>query len=104
MCGNGVRVFAHWLDRAGWLTDGGTLALGTRAGIRQVQLHADGVSVDMGPARVGPASTADVDGRAFTGTAVDVGNPHLACVTDIALDTLDLTAEPGHDRTCSRTG
>ena len=99
MCGNGVRVYAHWLDRAGWLTDGRTLALGTRAGIRQVQLHADGVSVDMGPARVGPASTADVDGRAFTGTAVDVGNPHLACVTDIALDTLDLTAEPGHDRT-----
>ena len=54
MCGNGVRVYAHWLDRAGWLTDGGTLALGTRAGIRQVRLTADGVSVDMGPARVGP--------------------------------------------------
>jgi diaminopimelate epimerase len=99
MCGNGVRVYAHWLDRAGWLTDGETLALGTRAGIRQVRLHADGVSVDMGPACVGPASTAEVDGRAFAGTAVDVGNPHLACVTDVALDTLDLTAEPGHDNT-----
>ena len=99
MCGNGVRVYAHWLDRAGWLPDGGTLALGTRAGIRQVRLTADGVSVDMGPARVGPASTADVDGRAFAGTAVDVGNPHLACVTDVALDALDLTVEPGHDRT-----
>ena len=30
---------------------------------------------------------------------MDVGNPHLACVTDVALDALDLTAEPGHDRT-----
>ena len=26
MCGNGVRVYAHWLDRAGWLPDGGTAA------------------------------------------------------------------------------
>ena len=75
MCGNGVRVYAHWLDRAGWLTDGRPLALGTRAGIRQVQLHADGVSVDMGPARVGPASTADVDGRAFTGTCLLYTSP-----------------------------
>ena len=29
---------------------------------------------------------------------MDVGNPHLACVTDVALDTLDLTVEPEHDR------
>ena len=32
MCGNGVRVYAHWLDRAGWLTGPETLRLGTRAG------------------------------------------------------------------------
>ncbi|HSK59361.1 MAG TPA: diaminopimelate epimerase [Actinomycetospora sp.] len=98
MCGNGVRVFAHWLERAGWLPEGDTHALGTRAGVRSVRLTDDGVSVDMGPARLGPESTALVGGRAFPGTAVDVGNPHLACVTDIALDALDLTVEPGHDR------
>jgi diaminopimelate epimerase len=28
---------------------------------------------------------------------VDVGNPHLACVTDAPLDALDLTAQPGYD-------
>jgi diaminopimelate epimerase len=104
MCGNGVRVYAHWLDRAGWLPDDGPLPLGTRAGVRGVRFFADGVSVDMGPARVGPASTAEVGGRTFAGTAVDVGNPHLACVTDVALETLDLTVEPAFDRALFRHG
>ncbi len=98
MCGNGVRVYAHWLDRAGWLPEADVLRLGTRAGVREVRFTGDGVAVDMGPARVGPASTAEVAARAFAGTAVDVGNPHLACVTDIALDALDLTVAPGYDR------
>jgi diaminopimelate epimerase len=98
MCGNGVRVYAHWLDRAGWLPDGGTLRLGTRAGVREVWFTGDEVSVDMGPARVGPASSARVGTRTFPGTAVDVGNPHLACVGDVELDALDLTVEPDHDR------
>jgi diaminopimelate epimerase len=38
-----------------------------------------------------------VAGRMFPGVAVDVGNPHLACVTDAALDALDLTVAPEHD-------
>ncbi len=102
MCGNGVRVYARWLAAAGWLPEGpaAPLRLGTRAGVREVRFVGDGpgdVAVDMGPARLGPASTATVGGRAFPGTAVDVGNPHLACVTDVALDGLDLTAQPDHD-------
>ena len=98
MCGNGVRVYAHWLDRAGWLPEADVLRLGTRAGAREVRFTGDGVAVDMGPARVGPPSTAEVAARAFEGTAVDVGNPHLACVTDVALDVLDLTVAPRYDR------
>jgi diaminopimelate epimerase len=98
MCGNGVRVFAHWLDRAGWLPEAGSLRLGTRAGVREVRFTGDGVSVDMGPARIGPGSTAEVGTQAFAGTAVDVGNPHLACVGDLDLEKLDLTVEPGYDR------
>ena len=97
MCGNGVRVYAHWLDRAGWLPEADVLRLGTRAGVREVRFTGDGVAVDMGPARVGPPSTAEVAARAFAGTAVDVGNPHLACVTDVALEALDLTVAPGYD-------
>jgi diaminopimelate epimerase len=96
MCGNGVRVYARWLQHAGWLP-GADLRLGTRAGIREVRFAGEEVAVDMGPARLGATSTATVGGHRFTGTAVDVGNPHLACVTDVALDGLDLTAQPDHD-------
>jgi diaminopimelate epimerase len=100
MCGNGVRVYARYLAHLGW-SGAGAVAIGTRAGVRQVVLHGpedgDHVSVDMGPATVGESSTAVVDGAAFPGTAVDVGNPHLACVTDAPIDGLDLTRPPGHD-------
>ena len=96
MCGNGVRVYGHYLAHRGWLPDG-ELALGTRGGVRTVRVAADEVSVDMGAATVGEASTASVHGAAFPGVAVDVGNPHLACVTDTTIDALDLTWPPGHD-------
>jgi diaminopimelate epimerase len=97
MCGNGVRVYARWLERAGWLTGGTELRLGTRAGVREVRFAGDDVAVDMGPVRLGGDSTATVGSRSFAGTAVDVGNPHLACVTDVALEGLDLDAQPGYD-------
>ncbi|WP_211223887.1 diaminopimelate epimerase [Pseudonocardia asaccharolytica] len=104
MCGNGVRVYARYLAHRGWLPDGpgAELKLGTRGGVRTVGFadgdgHAGEVAVGMGPAQIGPASTATVDGHAFPGVAVDVGNPHLACVTAVGLDSLDLTVPPGHD-------
>ncbi|OZM81072.1 diaminopimelate epimerase [Pseudonocardia sp. MH-G8] len=96
MCGNGVRVYARYLEHAGWLPGDG-FRLGTRGGVRTVRVAGDEVSVDMGAAAVGALSTASVDGHAFAGVAVDVGNPHLACVTDLAIDDLDLTRPPGHD-------
>ncbi len=96
MCGNGVRVYARYLAHRGWLGEG-ELALGTRGGVRTVTLHGDEVAVDMGAALVGESGTASIDGEAFPGLAVDVGNPHLACVTDVDIDHLDLTRPPGHD-------
>ena len=96
MCGNGVRVYARYLAERGWL-DGPELRLGTRAGVRSVRVDGAEISVDMGPATIGAPGTARIDGREFAGVAVDVGNPHLACVTDAALDTLDLTRAPEHD-------
>ena len=79
MCGNGVRVFARYLVEAG-LVKRGEFTIGTRAGDRRVEVHDDdSVTVHMGPVRVFGASTATV-GRVFAGVAVDVGNPHLACV------------------------
>jgi len=96
MCGNGVRVYARYLHDVGWL-DGSDLRLGTRGGVRTVRLDGAEVSVDMGPATVGPEGTARVGGVDFAGIAVDVGNPHLACVTDTAIAGLDLTRPPDHD-------
>ncbi|WP_127782433.1 diaminopimelate epimerase [Rhodococcus sp. X156] len=103
MCGNGVRVFAHYL-RATGLEPRDEFVVGTRAGARPVVVHAgDGafgeVTVDMGPARVLGGGTAALAGELFGGVAVDLGNPHLACVTDRDLSTFDLSTQPGFDAT-----
>jgi diaminopimelate epimerase len=84
MCGNGVRVFAHYL-RASGLDTRDEFVVGSLAGPRPVIVHhvdhtnAD-VAVDMGKANRIGAGEALVGGRRFRGIAVDVGNPHLACV------------------------
>jgi diaminopimelate epimerase len=88
MCGNGVRVFAHYLRVSG-MESRDEFVVGSLAGPRLVTLHhADAtnadITVDMGKAnRLGSGGEAFdviVGGRRFTGLAVDVGNPHLACV------------------------
>src|SRR5579875_1403935 len=104
MCGNGVRVFAHYL-RASGLERRDEFVVGSLAGPRPVITHrvdqtsAD-VTVDMGKANLlgsgGPAFEATIGDRRFAGMAVDVGNPHLACVdptlTAEALADLDVAA------------
>src|ERR1700742_2162301 len=84
MCGNGVRVFAHYL-RASGLESHDEFIVGSLAGPRPVALHewddttAD-VTVEMGKTNQLGTGEAIVGGRPFAGLAVDVGNPHLACV------------------------
>ncbi|MGH3640846.1 MAG: diaminopimelate epimerase [Mycobacterium sp.] len=95
MCGNGVRVFAHYLRTTG-LEQRDEFVVGSLAGPRPVVLHdvdalsAD-VTVDMGKANQFGTGAAVVGGRRFGGLAVDVGNPHLACV-DAAMTIEELTA------------
>ncbi len=97
MCGNGIRVFARYLIEHG-LAAGPSFAVGTRSGVRQVRAEPDGqVTVDMGPARVLGPGHAVVGGTVRDGLRVSVGNPHLACLVDDALDTFDLAAAPGLD-------
>ena len=110
MCGNGVRVFAHYL-RASGLESHDEFVVGSVAGPRLVTLHqvdatyAD-VTVDMGKANRlgsgGEAFEAIVGGRRFSGIAIDVGNPHLACVdtglTIEELAALDVGAPVHFDR------
>ncbi|WP_367123943.1 diaminopimelate epimerase [Streptomyces phytohabitans] len=87
MCGNGVRVFARHLVRAG-LAPAGELAVATRAGLRRVRLDADGggVTVGMGRAELPEGEvTVTVGGRSWAARHVNVGNPHaVAFVDDLA--------------------
>lgn len=105
MCGNGVRVFAHYVRSAG-LSAADRFVVGSRAGARPVIVHdvndTDAqVTVDMGPVRITEASSAVLGGRRWSGTGIDVGNPHLACVsTDLDADglaALDLSRAPEYD-------
>ncbi len=105
MCGNGVRVFAHYLAASG-LETRAEFVVGSRAGARPVTVHAAGpvngeVTVAMGEVRELGESTATVAGWGYRGIGIDVGNPHLACVdpelTADALAKLDLTVAPGYD-------
>ena len=105
MCGNGVRVFAHYLA-AHDLVTGRTFTVGSRAGGREVTVHhltestAD-VSVLMGRARTGGESKATIGDQTYSGLSVNVGNPHLACVveglTPERLEAIDLTAPIAFD-------
>lgn len=105
MCGNGVRVFAHYLNASG-MESRTEYVVGSRAGARPVVVHAAGpvdgeVTVDMGVVRELGPSTATLGGWALPGIGIDVGNPHLACVdeglTPDALAKLDLAVSPGFD-------
>ncbi|MGH3828471.1 MAG: diaminopimelate epimerase [Pseudonocardiaceae bacterium] len=97
MCGNGVRVFARYLTEAGLVSDA-EFRIGSRSGPRAVRHNGDGsVTVEMGRVRRAGTSTVTVEGTAFTGLAVDVGNPHLACLIEVPVEQLDLTVPPGYD-------
>ena len=96
-CGNGLRVFARYLVDSG-LAVPGRLAIGTRAGVVQVDVGPVGdVTVDMGLPEVFETSFALVGGAKYEGLHVSMGNPHLVCVTDVPVETLDLTVLPDVD-------
>jgi diaminopimelate epimerase len=107
MCGNGVRVFAHYLRSMG-LESRDEFVVGSLAGPRPVVLHqwddttAD-VTVEMGKTNQLGTGEAIVGGRPFAGLAIDVGNPHLACVDpELTLDdlaALDVAAPVSFDHT-----
>lgn len=86
MCGNGVRVFAHYLQRAG-LVEEGDLAVATRAGVKKVHLAKGGdITVSMGRALLPENGvTVTVEGRSWDARNVNMGNPHaVAFVDDLA--------------------
>lgn len=86
MCGNGVRVFARYLQHAGHVAEG-DLAIATRAGVRTVHLAKNGdVTVGMGRARFPEGDVTVTAGeRSWPARNVNMGNPHaVAFVADLA--------------------
>lgn len=88
MCGNGVRVFARYLEHAG-LAAPGELAVATRAGVRRVRLappehgRPGDVTVGMGRASLPEGEVAvDVGGRSRPARNVGMGNPHAVVFVD----------------------
>lgn len=88
MCGNGTRVFAHWVAAQGLVPypqddEELSFTVGTRAGAKPVIVHSYDsrhaeVSVEMGQPEVMGLSTANMAGQSYAGLGVDMGNPHLA--------------------------
>jgi diaminopimelate epimerase len=104
MCGNGIRVFSKYLLETGLteLTDGNTLAIGTRSGVRDVQRNAAGFQADLGRWYLDggePLVRARNLSVARPGLGLNVGNPHVvvALASDEELDTADLTYIPQLD-------
>ncbi|MER6077197.1 diaminopimelate epimerase [Streptomyces sp. NPDC001833] len=95
MCGNGVRVFARYLQHAGHATQG-DLTVATRGGTKTVHIAKDGdITVGMGSARLPEGDvTVSVGDRTWPARNVNMGNPHaVAFVADLA-DAGDLYTPP----------
>ena len=117
MCGNGIRVFARYLRRAG-LVEEAEFPVATRAGLRRVRFAeeapgatratdgatpagnpAGNIAVDMGPARLPagpePSVTVTVGDRSWPARHVDMGNPHAVAFVDRLADAGPLLDPPG---------
>jgi diaminopimelate epimerase len=100
MCGNGVRVFARYLlDRGLAKIEGGsTLAVGTRAGVKDLTQGSNGFAVDLGRWKLTNEFTVEAGGIqvARPGQGIEIGNPHVvvALSSDSELKQLKLFEAP----------
>ncbi|MEY4409721.1 MAG: hypothetical protein RLZ99_194 [Actinomycetota bacterium] len=101
MCGNGIRVFARYLTSRGLasIIDGSTLAVATRAGVKDLTSTSTGFAVDLG--RWGVDSEdflvkADGISVARPGLGLNLGNPHVvvALADQDELSALELHRAP----------
>jgi len=82
MCGNGIRVFARFLDAAG-LAEDDVFVIATRGGLMSIEVGSEEISVDMGAITQGPnAVTVRVNGTSCDAVAVHIPNPHAVAFVD----------------------
>jgi diaminopimelate epimerase len=100
MCGNGIRVFAKYLlDRGLAKIEGGsTLAVGTRAGVKDLTQGSNGFAVDLGRWKLTSEFAVEANGIevARPGQGIEIGNPHVvvALSSDAELKQLKLFEAP----------
>nr|WSZ98863.1 diaminopimelate epimerase [Streptomyces sp. NBC_00857] len=118
MCGNGVRVFARYLQRVGH-AQAGDLAVATRGGVKKIHLakdtHLQGthpkgaapegaeaegtgagdITVHMGRAALPDGGvTVTLGGRSWSARNVNMGNPHAVAFVEDLAHAGDLYSEP----------
>ena len=100
MCGNGIRVYAHYLIAEGLVAPErrDTLPIGTRAGVKDVLAGVSGYTVDLGRWSLGDEYLVNAKGLHVSrpGLGIDLGNPHVVTVLadESKLDALDLGRAP----------
>lgn len=100
MCGNGIRVFAHYLAESGLAPIGPDgITIGTRAGVKALTRSANGYEADLG-AWIADEDAPTVRARGLSvarpGLGIDVGNPHVvvALPGEDELEALELAYKP----------
>ncbi|GGY25792.1 diaminopimelate epimerase [Streptomyces djakartensis] len=95
MCGNGVRVFARYLQRAGHAAEG-DLAIATRGGVKTVHISKDGdITVGMGKALLPEGDVrVSVGERSWPARNVNMGNPHAVAFVEDLEHAGDLLSPP----------
>ncbi|MFF9327402.1 diaminopimelate epimerase [Streptomyces sp. NPDC014776] len=95
MCGNGVRVFARYLQHAGHVEEG-DLTVATRGGLKTVHIAKDGdITVGMGRAVLPEDDvTVSVGERSWPARNVNMGNPHAVAFVDDLADAGSLFTPP----------
>jgi diaminopimelate epimerase len=106
MCGNGIRVFVAYLMAEGLvdLKQGDRIAIGTRAGVKDVQVASNGqFRVDLGRWKLGDGvvapQSAEISLNGVEGShesiCISVGNPHVVMfVDDETLDGINVAQTP----------
>lgn len=97
MCGNGARLFAHYLRLTG-LETSDEFTIATRGGCREVRIELDGrITIDMGTATtplLRAMPVVESGGHSWSAVGVMVPNPHAVAFVDDLCDVGDLRAAP----------
>lgn len=97
MCGNGVRVFAHFLVRTGRVQES-EFFVATRGGIKGVRaVGADQYEVAMGgfdEISSGEPLTVSLEGRSWNAVGVALPNPHAVSFVDDLADLGEVLTQP----------